>query len=478
MIAAALDRGLHCKVALVSDEDFEPFVGGPPPDPSERTWRHPSEVAAQAQADALAELNAARGGRRSMTAWLPSSSPNVLIAGSLGAAACLTVIALFQFSFSSNEPSLAGPHNSLESGVVDEALDSASAASGLVATTTTSLLAPPSTVAVSLPEPIEVSSVVANVADNQLVGIAVGTELVATGVLADDYLITSSSAVGNQLSVSYVQQDRWALAYLVGIDPYSDLAVFRPSAESRAGRTLEALTTNVNEGSGVWTDAVPDTASAAPGDVITSITLGDEGLETATGIVLAVEHHGVTTNGQPLIGLIDTSVRRPDRLGSVLVDSSGNVVGIVVDTSSSLASAVPIHDATIIADRLNHQGWANETWIGFIGIDQADGVEVVDVTPGGPAEVAGLQPGDVIRYLDGARIDHMGGVTAGLRRAVPGDTIVVVVERAGELVGMPIQVLAYTANIADIDDQLVEPDVPVTTNGTPQAETVSEPVDE
>ncbi len=456
MIAADDDHDLHCKVAPVSDEDFEPFVGGPPPDPSERTWRHPSEIAAQAHADAMAEHASTERGRRSVSDWLPSNPSGVLIAGSLGAAACLTALALFQLGVGDNAPEppdIAGPAAAVDARSFD-LVDAAAASSAPSTTVQPTSIQPTSTVAVPISVSPTISPAAAATAEDQLVRITIGTNQVASGVLADGYLITSASAVGNRLSVSYSHRDRWALAYLVGIDPFSDLAVFRSSAQSRAGRTLQALSTNVDEGTPEWgNDRVDPTA--APGHRITSVSLTENGLESAAGTVLAIEHNGMTSIGQPLIGLIDTSIRRPDFLGSALIDVDGNVVGIVVDTSSSLASAIPIGDATAIADRLSQQGWANETWIGFVGMDQDDGVEVVDVTSGGPADTADLRPGDVVRYLDGARIDHMGGITAGLRRAEPGDMVVMVVERAGELIAVRIQVTTYeSASLGD--QQLVE----------------------
>lgn len=449
MIAADDEHGLHCKVAPVSDEDFEPFVGGPPPDPSERTWRHPSEIAAQAHADAMAEIALSARGRRSISSWLPSSPSTVVIAGSLGAAACLTAFALFQLGTGDNAPEppdIAGPATTVEARTID--LVDAAAATGVDPSIT---VQPTSTVGVSLSP--TVSPAVATAAEDQLVQITIGTDHVASGVLAHGYLITSASAVGNRLSVSYSHRDRWALAYLVGIDPFSDLAVFRSSAESRAGRTLQALSTNVDEGTTGWTDSQAD-FEAAPGDRIAAVTQAADGLQSATGTIIATDHNGMTSSGQPLIGLIDTSIRQPEHLGGALIDADGNVVGIIVDTSSSLASAIPIGDATAIADRLSQQGWANETWIGFLGMDRNDGVEVVDVSSGGPADTADLRPGDVVRYLDGARIDHMGGITAGLRRAEPGDMVVVVVERGGELVAVRIQVTTYESG--RLGDELVE----------------------
>ena len=442
----------------MSDEDFEPFVGGPPPDPSERTWRHPSEVAAQAQADAAAELASNRRGLRAIAGWRPSNPSTALIAGSLGAAACLTAIALFQVGTGSNEPSdIASPTPIIETGSTEssstqsEEAESGEAGSGSVAVDSaaaavaapTTTAQPSTTVTVSVSVAPTIAPAVAAMAEERLVQIMLDTNNVATGVLADGYLITSASAVGNRLSVSYSQSDRSALAYLVGVDPFSDLAVFRSSAESRAGRALEALSTSVEEGTTAWADGGAPIVDAKPGDGIVSISMTENGLESSAGLVIAVEHNGMTSGGQPLIGLIDTSIRRPDRPGSVLIGADGTIVGIVVDTDSSLASAVPIDDATSIADRLAQQGWANETWIGFVGIDQANGVEVIDVTADGPADNADLRPGDVIRYLDGARIDHMGGITAGLRRAEPGDMIAVVVERDGELAAMRIHVMSY-----------------------------------
>jgi S1-C subfamily serine protease len=396
----------------------------------------------------MAELGPSRRGRRAFSGSRPFSPSTALIAGSLGAAACLTALALFQVSAGSSSPDPTDVAASV--GTVETRNIDPGAAAATTGSATTTTLQSVSTVAV----PSTISPIVAEAAEDQLVRITIGTDQVATGVLTDGYLITSASAVGNQLSVSYSHRDRWALAYLVGTDPFSDLAVFRSSAESRAGRALEALSTNVGQGVTEWTNEVSDAGFAALGDEILSVSLTENGLVSSSGLVLAIEHNGMTSDGQPLIGLIDTNIRRPDRLGSALIDADGNVIGIVVDTSSSLASAVPIRDAKAIADRLSRQGWANETWIGFVGINQDDGVEVIDITPSGPAETADLRPGDVIRYLDGARIDHMGGVTAGLRRAVPGDTIVVVVERGGELIAVRIQVSTYEPGMAD-DARLV-----------------------
>lgn len=404
----------------------------------------------------MAELGRIQNGRRGFFGWRPSNTPNFLVAGSVGAAACLTAVALFQFTLSSDqfdelspsdiaaraqrdaEISAADSDASAEWINVDSATTVASSAQNVQASPTTTQTVSPTVLAVASPA-------VEAVAERQLVYITVGTDVVANGVLVDGYLITSANVVGNRLSVYYQHQERSAVAYLVGIDPFSDLAVFRSSAESRAGRTLEALYTEIAENSGrsSETGGIPTTRVMSSGDIVVAASLTHDGVHSLVGSVLATGRDGVTPDGQQLIGLIDTSIRRSDQVGGVLLDADGEVIGMVVNTSSNLVSAMPISDAVTIADRLTEQGWANETWVGFIGIDRDGSVEVIDVTADGPAADAGLLPGDVIRYLNGAPIDHMGGITAGLRQAAPGDLVVLVVDRHGIAIALRVEAAAF-----------------------------------
>jgi putative serine protease PepD len=59
------------------------------------------------------------------------------------------------------------------------------------------------------------------------------------------------------------------------------------------------------------------------------------------------------------------------------------------------------------------------------------GAEVADVTSGGPAEAAGLQPGDIITAIDGKPIDSFDQVSAIVNSHKVGDEIDVRVARGG-----------------------------------------------
>ena len=86
-------------------------------------------------------------------------------------------------------------------------------------------------------------------------------------------------------------------------------------------------------------------------------------------------------------------------------------------------------------EKLNHRG--------FLGIDLNDdedgnGVQVAGVTPGGPAEKAGLREGDTITAINGTAFRASGGDSAGdklvafMRDTKPGDSLKIAYTRDGK----------------------------------------------
>ena len=129
--------------------------------------------------------------------------------------------------------------------------------------------------------------------------------------------------------------------------------------------------------------------------------------------------------------------------GGPLFNLRGEVVG--VDTalispttaSTGLGFAIPAHSAQIIMNRLTHYGWLRPGWIGVkiqqvtddaanaLGMPRAQGSIVSNVTPGGPAEKAGLRIGDVIMTLGASS---------------PGDERALLRQIATAPIGEPLQV--------------------------------------
>ena len=85
----------------------------------------------------------------------------------------------------------------------------------------------------------------------------------------------------------------------------------------------------------------------------------------------------------------------------------------------------------------------------FVGIslEQTDeGVEITGVIPGSPAAEADLREGDLIRAIDGEKVDGVEAVIERVRAAEPGDELTFTVEREGRELGIEVR-LAESAGL-------------------------------
>jgi hypothetical protein len=70
------------------------------------------------------------------------------------------------------------------------------------------------------------------------------------------------------------------------------------------------------------------------------------------------------------------------------------------------------------------------------------GVKVAGVTPGSPAEKAGVREGDVILRIDGRDVANLAGFSAIIKELTPGQTVQAAVERGGETITVEVTVVA------------------------------------
>ena len=112
---------------------------------------------------------------------------------------------------------------------------------------------------------------------------------------------------------------------------------------------------------------------------------------------------------------IFTAPFHPSWGGAGLVDAEGKLVGIGSLRLQMLSSGQtvdinmivpidllkPILNDLIAAGRPRHEA---RPWLGVFSAENSNGVVVMNVSTGGPAEVAGLQNGDIISELDGDEI--------------------------------------------------------------------------
>ncbi|MFD8998447.1 trypsin-like peptidase domain-containing protein [Streptomyces abikoensis] len=265
-------------------------------------------------------------------------------------------------------------------------------------------------------------------------------------ILTNNHVVQSAASGGGSISVTF-NGGQTAKAELVGRDGGYDLAVIKVSGVS--GLTPLALgnSDSVRVGDSVI-------AIGAPFDLAGTVT---------TGIISAKERP-ITAGGRKQDGadisyvdaLQTDAPINPGNSGGPLVDSQARVIGInsairsAGDAESGgaggqggsigLGFAIPINSARRVAEELINTGKATHPVIG-VSLDMAyagdgarvntDGSRTPAVTPGGPADKAGIRPKDVIRKVDGVPVHAAQELIVKIRGHRPGDSLALTLDRDG-----------------------------------------------
>lgn len=112
--------------------------------------------------------------------------------------------------------------------------------------------------------------------------------------------------------------------------------------------------------------------------------------------------------------------------------------------SIGLGFAIPIDTAQRIANEIIDTGSSQTPALG-ISVDSqfaGPGARVADVTPGGAAEAAGLQAGDVITAIDGEPVADSTALVVVIRDQAVGDSVDLTVDRGGSPVDVTVSLQA------------------------------------
>ena len=250
----------------------------------------------------------------------------------------------------------------------------------------------------------------------------------------DGIIVTNDHVVDGASAVEVVLASGAELpATVEASTPDYDLAVLRVDREGLPAATFSSELPEVGE------------LAVAIGN-----PLGFEQSVTA-GIVSGL-HRQIPSGGttRALVDLIQTDAAiSPGNSGGALVNADGEVIGINVayippqQGSVSLGFAIPSETVIEVVRQLLETGRVEQAYLGIYNpttvtpelaeqfdLPAEEGVVFNPIERGGPADRAGLEPGDVIVSIDGEEIRTVEDLFAELRRRKPGDKVSVGIQRS------------------------------------------------
>jgi len=255
---------------------------------------------------------------------------------------------------------------------------------------------------------------------------------------ADGYVMTNAHVIDGADEVIVTLADKREFkARVIGSDRRSDVALVK----------IEA--------SGLPTVRIGDVGRLRVGEWVIAIgsPFGLENTVTA-GIVSAKARD----TGE-FLPLIQTDVAiNPGNSGGPLINMRGEVVGINSQIYSrsggymGISFAIPIDEATRVAEQLKSTGRVSRGRIGVsidqvtkevaesIGLGKATGALVRSVEAGGPAEKAGVEPGDIITRFDGKPVEKSGDLPRIVGAVKPGSKVSLQVFRRGSYKDLSVTV--------------------------------------
>ena len=268
-------------------------------------------------------------------------------------------------------------------------------------------------------------------------------------VSADGIILTNAHVVRGAKEVTVKLTDRREFrAKVLGADSKTDIAVLKIEAKNLPVATL-GKTSDLKVGEWVLAIGSP---------------FGFENTVTA-GVVSA---KGRSLPDDSAVPFIQTDVAvNPGNSGGPLFNTRGEVVGINSQIYSrsggyqGVSFAIPIDVAAKIKNQIVTTGKVeharlgvgvqevNQAFANSFKLDKPEGALVSTVEKGSPADKAGLQPGDVIRQVNGQPVVSSGDLPAVIGLAAPGDTVKLGIWRQGAA-------KEISARLANADDKAAQ----------------------
>jgi len=253
-------------------------------------------------------------------------------------------------------------------------------------------------------------------------------------VLTNHHVIEAADEIEVALSDS-----RRSKARVVGTDPETDMAVLKIDLKNVPAITFAA------------------SDQARVGDIVLAIGNPYGVGQTVTfGIVSALGRHlGISTFENSI--QTDAAIN-PGNSGGALVDLNGNLLGINsaiysrTGGSQGIGFAIPSNLARQVMEQILENGAVTRGWVGIgvqditpelaesLKLARTSGALITDVVAGGPADVAGLKPGDVLLSVGDKPVNDYAGSLEAIAALKPKTSTVLKVQRNSREVNLSVNV--------------------------------------
>jgi len=250
-------------------------------------------------------------------------------------------------------------------------------------------------------------------------------------ISADGYIITNNHVVekADKVSVKLQNGEKTIQAKVIGTDPETDLALIK-----------------IDNGNNLPYLKLGDSAKMRVGDWVVAIGNPFGLSHTVTAGIISAK--GRIIGAGPYDDFIQTDASiNPGNSGGPLLNLEGDVIGIntaIVASGQGIGFAVPSNIAKGVIEQIKSKGKVRRGMMGVtiqpvdenaakaLGLSNAKGALVSQVTPGSPAEKAGLAAGDVITEVNGKAVTDAHDLTTRIGALPPGETVNVTYIRKGK----------------------------------------------
>jgi serine protease Do len=251
-------------------------------------------------------------------------------------------------------------------------------------------------------------------------------------ISADGYVVTNNHVVqdANEVKVSFQDGEEYD-ATVIGTDPKTDLALLKIKSD-KAFPAVDFATSEAKVGD--WVMAVGNPFGL--GGTVTSGIVSARGRDIGNG---------------PYDDFlqIDASINRGNS-GGPAFNIEGDVIGVNTAIFSpsggsvGIGFAIPAAQVKEIVESLKANGAVTRGWLGVkiqpvtpdlaesLGLDEAAGAIISELTENSPALKSGLQAGDTIVKFDGRAIKDARDLSRSVARLAPGKPVAVDIVRDGK----------------------------------------------